>query len=37
LRDTYRDNPGIGRSGLVGWVVLAAIMVGLYLTFHVVI
>jgi len=36
LRETYRDNPGIGRAGLVGWAALAAIMIGLYVVFNVV-
>lgn len=35
LRQTYRENPGLGRIGLIGWTVLAAIMVGLYLFFNI--
>jgi len=34
LRQTYRENPGLGRAGLIGWAVLAVIMVGLYLFFQ---
>jgi SSS family solute:Na+ symporter len=37
LRETYRQNPGLGRPGFIGWGVLAAIMVSLYVIFHVVI
>jgi SSS family solute:Na+ symporter len=36
LRQTYRDNPGLGKAGLVGWTILAAIMIGLYVFFQVV-
>jgi len=34
LRQTYRENPGLGPLGLAGWVLLAVIMVGLYLFFQ---
>ncbi len=34
LRQTYRDNPGLGRAGLIGWGLLAVVMIGLYLFFQ---
>jgi SSS family solute:Na+ symporter len=34
LRQTYRENPGLGRVGLAGWAVLAVIMIGLYVFFQ---
>ena len=34
LRQTYRENPGLGRTGFIGWGVLAAVMLGLYLFFQ---
>lgn len=34
LRETYRRNPGIGKSGFVCWGILATIMVTLYLVFN---
>ncbi len=36
LRQTYRDNPGLGKWGLVGWSALAVVMAGLYVFFQVV-
>jgi SSS family solute:Na+ symporter len=36
LRDTYRENPGLGRAGWIGWGILALLMVGLYVVFDVV-
>jgi SSS family solute:Na+ symporter len=35
LRETYRQNPGLGAAGRLGWAVLAAVMVGLYLFFQI--
>jgi len=34
LRQTYRENPGLGRVGFAGWAVLAVIMIGLYVFFQ---
>lgn len=34
LRQTYRDNPGLGLAGWIGWGVLAVVMIGLYLFFQ---
>ncbi|HOK66316.1 MAG TPA: sodium/solute symporter [Anaerohalosphaeraceae bacterium] len=34
LRQTYRDNPGLGLPGFLGWGFLAAVMAGLYLFFQ---
>lgn len=34
LRETYRQNPGLGISGFVAWAGLAVCMVALYLFFH---
>lgn len=34
LRRTYREHPGLGPAGWVGWGILAAVMVGLYLFFQ---
>jgi len=34
LRQTYRENPGLGKPGRIGWSVLAVVMVGLYLCFQ---
>lgn len=34
LRQSYRDNPGLGRTGMVGWGLLAIVMIGLYLFFQ---
>lgn len=34
LRETYRQNPGMGRPGLIGWGALAAIMALIYLSFQ---
>lgn len=34
LRQTYRENPGLGSFGFIGWAVLAVIMIGLYLFFQ---
>ena len=34
LRETYRDNPGLGKAGFIGWGILAVIMVLLYLFFQ---
>jgi SSS family solute:Na+ symporter len=36
LRETYRQNHGLGRTGFIGWGILAAVMVGLYLFFQLV-
>jgi SSS family solute:Na+ symporter len=36
LRDTYRQNPGLGKPAVYGWAALATVMVGLYLFFQVV-
>ncbi|MBP8303548.1 MAG: sodium/solute symporter [Phycisphaerae bacterium] len=36
LRQTYRQNPGLGRQGVYGWGILGCIMLGLYLSFHLV-
>ena len=36
LRQAYRENPGLGRAGFAGWALLAAVMAGLYLFFHLV-
>ena len=36
LRQTYRENPGLGRTGLMGWSALAVVMVVLYVFFQVV-
>lgn len=36
LRETYRQSPGMGKKGFVGWGVLAAVMVLLYLLFQLV-
>jgi hypothetical protein len=34
LRATHADHPGLGKVGYLGWIVLAAVMVGLYLFFQ---
>lgn len=34
LRQTYRNNPGLGCIGFAGWAVLAVIMVSLYIFFQ---
>jgi solute:Na+ symporter, SSS family len=34
LRETYRQNPGLGKAGFAGWGALALVMLGLYLFFH---
>ncbi len=36
LVETYREHPGLGRKGFIGWGILAAIMAGLYLVFQLV-
>jgi len=36
LRETYRNNPGLGKVGRMGWIVLALVMVSLYLFFQLV-
>jgi SSS family solute:Na+ symporter len=36
LRQTYREHQGLGKVGLVGWAVLAVLMIGLYILFQVV-
>ncbi len=35
LRQTYRENPGLGRGGFFGWGLLAVIMISLYLFFQI--
>ncbi|MCE5185939.1 MAG: sodium/solute symporter [Planctomycetaceae bacterium] len=34
LRQTYGSDPGLGRMGVVGWGILAIIMIGIYLFFQ---
>ncbi len=34
LRETYRQNPGLGKTGFIGWGILALLMLSLYLFFH---
>ena len=34
LRETYKENPGIGTHGLIGWGILATIMITLYIIFN---
>jgi SSS family solute:Na+ symporter len=34
LRQTYREHPGLGVPGFIGWAILAAVMAGLYLFFQ---
>lgn len=34
--EAYRQNPGLGKKAILGWGLLGAIMVGLYLFFHLV-
>lgn len=36
FRETYRQNPGLGRKAIVGWGILGCIMLGLYLFFNLV-
>ncbi len=36
FKQAYRQNPGLGRKALFGWGILGAVMVGLYLFFHLV-
>lgn len=37
LRETYRQNPGLGKRGFYAWGGLALIMTGIYITFQVII
>jgi len=34
LHEAYRQNPGMGKTGFIGWGILAAIMLGLYVFFQ---
>jgi len=34
LHEAYRQNPGMGKTGFIGWGILAAIMLGLYIFFQ---
>ncbi len=34
FKEAYRQNPGLGKTALLGWSILACIMVGLYLFFQ---
>ena len=34
LAQTYREHPGLGRRGFIGWGILAVVMVALYLWFQ---
>jgi solute:Na+ symporter, SSS family len=36
FKETYRQNPGLGPKAVIGWGALGAVMVGLYLFFHLV-
>ena len=36
FKETYRQNPGLGKKAFLGWGILGGIMLGLYLFFHLV-
>jgi SSS family solute:Na+ symporter len=36
FKEAYRQNPGLGKNAFIGWGALGAVMVGLYLFFHLV-